>query len=80
MSNKVKNLPDLTRRARNNLNPADLPVTRLVNPIVYVALYFFFFSFFVSYCIFTIVDAIELSYNTFGWGNMKRIGYEQIEQ
>jgi hypothetical protein len=33
-----KNLPDLTRRARNYLNPADLPVTRLINPIVYVAL------------------------------------------
>jgi hypothetical protein len=38
MSNQVKNLPDLTRRARNNLNPADLPVTRLIYPIVYVAL------------------------------------------
>jgi hypothetical protein len=38
MSNQVKKLPDLTRRARNNLNPADLPVTRLIYPIVYVAL------------------------------------------
>jgi hypothetical protein len=31
-------MPDLTQRARNNLNPADLPVTRLINPIVYMAL------------------------------------------
>jgi hypothetical protein len=38
MSNQVKKLPDLTRRARNNLNPADLTVTRLINPIVYVVL------------------------------------------
>jgi hypothetical protein len=38
MSNQVKNLPDFTRPARNYLNPADLPITRLINPIVYVAL------------------------------------------
>jgi hypothetical protein len=38
MSNQVKNPPDLTRRARSNLNLADLPVTRLINPIVHVAL------------------------------------------
>jgi hypothetical protein len=38
MSNQLKNRPDLTWRARNNLNPADLPDTRLIYPIVYVAL------------------------------------------
>jgi hypothetical protein len=38
MSKEVKNLPDLTRRAKNNLNPADLPVIRLIYPIVYVVL------------------------------------------
>jgi hypothetical protein len=36
--NQVKNRPDLTRQARNNPNPADLPDTRLIYPIVYVAL------------------------------------------
>jgi hypothetical protein len=38
MSNQVKNPPDLTQRARTNLNPGDLPVTWLIYPIVYVAL------------------------------------------
>jgi hypothetical protein len=41
----------------------------------------FFVSFFVLYCLFTVVDSIELTYNTCGSGGKRKQqeGYEPLQ-